>query len=202
MFEFCGHDFEGAAVETHRRRRPAQQHDGAWARQLAQRRERAPALRQPGLVDRVEAAAQGDDVGAGAAVVFGSDHQVPVRGRQPGMQDLHDARTAFAQQPGGQRRAPAGADGQRGRCLQAGKEAGAERLLRPGQSPGRQPAPGHGGVQFELAHLRRQRLRQRKRLPAVTGGTVVQDPAGKGRRGHRPSLAGTVAAPRGRGAAG
>ena len=96
----------------------------------------------------------------------------------------------------------AGAAGPRGGGLEAGKEAGAERLLRPGQAPGRQPAPGHGGVQFELAHLRRQRLRQRKRLPAVTGGTVVQDPAGKGRRGHRPSLAGTVAAPRGRGAAG
>src|SRR3546814_6515010 len=54
-------------------------------------------IRQPGVVDRVQAAEGGDDVGARQAVVQRRDHHVPERGIQARVEDLDHLRPARAQ---------------------------------------------------------------------------------------------------------
>ena len=129
----------------------AQQHGGQWPWQLADRRKRGARLRQPQVVDRIEAAEQGDDVVATQAVVLGRDHQVPVSGGDARVEDLHRARAGAAQQPGRQRRLAAAADRERGRVGQGVRELRAERACGQRQPPWCDPAPGRAWRQPPVA---------------------------------------------------
>src|SRR3546814_2214360 len=79
----------------------AEQQGGARSRQGLERCEPRARIRQPGVVDRVQAAEGGDDVGARQAVVQRRDHHVPERGIQARVEDLHHLRPARAQQARG-----------------------------------------------------------------------------------------------------
>src|SRR3546814_4787826 len=60
----------------------AEQQGGARSRQGLERCEPRARIRQPGVVDRVQAAEGGDDVGARQAVVQRRDHHVPERSEE------------------------------------------------------------------------------------------------------------------------
>lgn len=103
-----------------------QQHRGARLRQFREHGEGVARLQQPGIVDRIQATKQGDDVVAAQPVVFGSDHQVPVLRIDARVEDLHDPAAVFAQQARGQRGLPPATDGQPGGVFERACECGPE----------------------------------------------------------------------------
>ena len=142
---------------------------------------------EPLAVHRMQAADQGDHVVAAQAVVLGCNHQVPVRGIQPRIEDLHGAHAGTARQPRRQRRQAAAADRDtRLRQLQPLREVGTEQARRTREQM-RGEQPRHPvGIQWRLATGQVERIGQGECLPAVAGGAIVQHPAGRGRRrGHR-----------------
>jgi hypothetical protein len=161
------------------RGRPADQQRGARTGQGAERREGGTAAGQPVIVDRSEAAQQGEHVAAAQAVVFGDDQQVPVARAEAGVEDLHHpgATTAkFAKRTGS---LAATADGQH-RDLFGQRGEGFAVTLAGARQPARgQPAPGRARREYQRTMRPQLQCRgQGHRLPHIAG-TAVSDRPGR-----------------------
>ena len=132
-------------------------------------------LGQPDVVDRVQAAEHRDDVRPAQRIVVGHHDQIPVRGVEARIEDLHGPGAALAQQPGGERGLASAAHGQCGwGCEQRG-EGIAVAALGAVAAAGRRPAPGR-------SRFKRQRLeagaagehaRKRVGLAGVAGAAIA-----------------------------
>ena len=144
-----------------------------WFGQQRQRREGRERPHQVVVIDRMQAAAQGQHVLAAQSIVLRYDHQVPQPRVQPGIEDLRDLRATLAQQAGGQCGLAATADGDLWWRGQQGIECGTIRMLdvRPavwGECPRQQ-----AGLQHAFVDPARQRMRQGRGLARVAGAAVV-----------------------------
>ena len=93
-----------------------------------------PRLREPQVVDRMQAAQHGDDVVAAQAIVLRRDHQVPVAGVDARVEELHGLAAAFAQEARRDGPGEAPSDPRRGTGRQrrsAGREARPEGCRAP-----------------------------------------------------------------------
>ena len=112
-------------------RRADQQH-GVRRGQCGDVRRIPARLRQPQVVDRMQAAQHLDDVAAAQAIVLRRDHQVPVARIDARVEDLHRLAAACAQQARRQRGLPAAADGELWRSRDQRIESGTESAIGSG----------------------------------------------------------------------
>ena len=106
------------AVEPDVPARAAEQHRGARSRQRLERGELRARLRQPQVVDRMQAAERGDHVATVQSVVARNDHDIPMPRIDARIEDLHHLAAMFAQQARGQCRLAAATDRDRRRGIQ------------------------------------------------------------------------------------
>ena len=140
---------------------PTHQQHGARLRQCRKLRRIVSRLRQPQVVDWMQAAEHRNDVVAVESVVFRCDDEIPVSGIDARIEDLYGLAAARAQQPRGQCRLPAAAD----RELRWPRDAGIERVAEgrrcAGQGVRREPAPWRARLQEAFAGIGVQRACQR-----------------------------------------
>ena len=112
--------------------------------------------------------------------MLGRDHDVPMRGINPRVENLHGLRAAGAEQAGGQCRLPATADCQLRRYLRAGVKGRPQAVLRPRQYAWGQPAPRRTRLQHEFGGVQVQGVGQGQRLPCIAGTAVVESRTSQG----------------------
>ena len=156
--------------------------------QPTQRGEAFARLRQPVVVDCVEAAAHGQDVFALQPVVLGCHDQIETARVDARVENLHAATAAagLAQEPRGERGLAPAAHGQIGqRPTQSRGERRPEGLRRSGQEARGSPSPRRARGKAQHLDLARQSRGQRQRLVLVACRAVAHDPrAARSMRGH------------------
>ena len=165
---------QGRGIEPVVRAVAAQQHRGTRRGQGGERGKGGTRVREPGVVDRIQAAQQGEDVRPGEAIVLGCDDEIPVRRIDSGIEDLDGAAAAHAQQARRQCRLPAAADRQRGWLHLQVVECRTESMGCARQQAGRDPAPRRAWREHRLARLAAECTRQRLRLAYVAGVAIGQ----------------------------